>query len=169
MHRPTLPTLIAIGAVLCLLASIRALAGSTDPTLAIGQLRARPAGQTALLELTGIFGFDDVLQMDFPVTVVAWQGDTFVRFRPGAAAQSGSFAQLSDGLQISEIAALESAGTDNPDAEILSLEPNKLLMAMPPIVFDGTIHAVLYVSVPGEGTFVSNALSTTLVGVGGGS
>jgi len=171
MDRRPLSTFFAGMGICCLvLASASApRAGSTDPTLAIGQLRARPAGQAALLEVTGIIGFDDVLQVDFPVTVVAWQGDAFTRFQPGSTPQSGTFPALADGLQTSEIAALEAAGTDDAAAEILSLAPNRIVMAMPPTVLDGTVNAVLYVRVPTEGTFLSNIVSTTLVGVRSGT
>ncbi len=159
---------VAVVAAALLLPGSPAGAGSTDPTLAIGQVVARPAGPGSVLEVTGIFGFDDVLQVSYPLNLVVSQGTRFVRFEVGAVPQSGTFSGLSDGLDTTEIAALEAAGQDEPQAEILWLAPNRLLVALPPSILDGTVTAVLYVELPGEGSFVSNAVTTTLLGTSGG-
>ena len=146
-----------------------AAAGSTDPTLAIGQLTARPVGGAAVVEILGEFGFDDVLQVDYPLTLVVYRGTSFARYPIGAATVAGTFTGLADGLAVSEIAALEATGAAAPGAEIVSLEPNRIVASLPvELAGAGTITAVLYVEVPGEGGFVSNAPNVALT-VGGGS
>lgn len=163
------PRFTAACASLLLLVTIPAFvrAGSTDPTLAIGQVSVRPAGAASVVEVSGIFGFDDLLQVSFPLNLVVFQGTTFVRYPVGGAPESGTFAGLGDGLQTDELSALESAGVADPGAELLRLRPQRLLAALPTSIGDGTVTVVLYVEVPGEGSFLSNALQATLTGVGG--
>ena len=145
-----------------------AAAGSTDPTLAIGQLIARPIAGAAVVEVLGTFGFDDVVQVDYPLTLVVYRGTSFARFPVGAPATAGTFAGLADGLAVSEIAALEAAGSAEPTAEIVTLEPNRMLVSLPLALSSaGALTAVLYVEVAGEGGFVSNAPTATLTGGGG--
>ena len=143
-----------------------ALAGATDPTLAIGRFIVRPVAAATAADVTGVFGFDDALQVSYPLTLVVYQGTFFVRFPVGGTAESGNFAGLPDGLAVSEIASLEGAGTPESGAEMLALEPNRIQVSLPPSFFDGTVTAVLYVELPEEGGFTSNAVSTTLVGSG---
>jgi hypothetical protein len=145
-------------------ASVRA--GSTDPTLAIGEVVARPAGPAAIAEVTGLFGFDDVVQVDFPVTVVAYSGTTFMSYTVGTQARTGSFAGLSNGLTVSEVADMEAAGTPSNAVEILRLDPNRITLSLPPELAAGPVSFVLHVTVAGEGTFLSNVIS---VDVGAGS
>lgn len=143
-------------------------AGATDPTLAIGQVRAQPAASAALVEVTGMFGFDDVVQVAYPLSLVLHHDASFVRYPIGSTAESGILAQLSDGLSTAEVGVLESAGAPEPSAEIVRLEPGRLLVSLPPSLANaGTITAQLYVSIPGEGTFVSNAVTVTIVAGGG--
>ena len=161
-----IPTLMLAVAALWVTPQRPAVAGSTDPVLAIGTLRALPAGDRSVLEVTGIVGFDDILQIDFPLGLVVSQGDRFVHFVLGAEPESGSSAAIADGLAISDLPALEGAGTAEPDAEILELEPRRVLVSLPPSIVDGVVRATLYVTLPGEGTILSNGVSTSLLGVG---
>jgi hypothetical protein len=143
-------------------------AGATDPTLAIGQVRAQPAGSAALVEVMGMFGFDDVVQVTYPLSLVLHHDASFVRYPIGSTTESGTLAQLADGLATSEIAALESVGAPEPSAEIVRLEPGRLVVSLPPsLASAGTITAQLYVAIPGEGTFVSNAVTVAVVAGGG--
>lgn len=143
-------------------------AGATDPTLAIGQVRAQPAGAAALVEVLGMFGFDDVVQVAYPLSLVLHHDASFVRYPIGNTPESGTLAQLADGLATSEIAALESAGTPEASAEIVRIEPGRLVVSLPPsLASAGTITAQLYVAIPGEGTFVSNAVTVAVVAGGG--
>ena len=144
-----------------------ARAGSFEPILAIGQVVARHAGESALVEVTGNFGFDDVLQIDFPVNLIVYQGKEFVRYPLGGEPSSGSFIPLQSGLVARQILHLEANSEFEAEAEIVRLEPNRLLVSLPPKFEDGSITAVLYIIDPTLGPFLSNAVSTTL-GAGAG-
>ena len=48
------------------------------------------------------------------------------------------------------------------EAEIVRLEPKRLLVSLPPKFEDGSITVILYVVDPTLGPFLSNAVSTTL-------
>lgn len=143
-----------------------AWAGSTDPVVAIGQVRAMPAGDRSVVEVTGMVGFDDILQINYPLGLVVIQGTRFVHFVLGSEPESGELAALADGLQISDLGALAAAGSADAAAEVLKLEPNRVLVALPPSIVDGVVRAILYISLPGEGTIISNTVSTGLLGVG---
>ncbi len=161
-------TVVCLAIAAVALGSSLARAGATDPTLALGQLTASPAGAAAIVEITGIFGFDDVIQVTYPLNLVVYQGTAFTRYQVGSQPQSGSFAGLADGLDTTEVAALEGSGQAEANAEILRIEPNRVQVSLPTGFADGIVAAVLYVELPGEGTFTSNTLSTVLAGVAGG-
>jgi hypothetical protein len=134
-----------------------ARAGSTDPVLVIGQARA--SGTPArLVDLLGAWGFDDALQVAYPLNVVVIQGTSFVRFPVGDAAESGTLAGLSDGLAIGEIAALEAAGSPSSDAAIVRFALHEMTLALPGGFAPGSVDVVLYTTVPGEGVFLSNTV-----------
>ena len=164
--RPSL-TSVAAAVVAAVLYCGPAVAGSTDPELAIGEVVATASGQRAVVQVVGTWAFDDILQVDFPFNVVVSQGETFVRYPVGETAQSGSFPAIADGLGTEEIGALEAAGSDEPDARFVVLSSHRIVLALPPAISDGPVTVVGYVVVPGDGAVVSNAVTTTLSGVGG--
>lgn len=179
---PPLRAGLGIAAVMAslLIGLAQAHAGSCTPTLAIGQVVARPAGQTAIVEVTGTFGFDDLLQVEFPLNLVIYQGKHFVRYPLGGTPQSGTFIPVQNGLEGRHIERLERNGHDEPEARLIRLEPHRLVVVLPPTIGDGTITALLYIVLPYlpyyEGYLQSNVgyqrgneVSTTLVGVGGDS
>ncbi|MFQ5514977.1 MAG: hypothetical protein ACE5FG_11125 [Myxococcota bacterium] len=142
-------------------------AASTDPTLAIGQVVALRTDAGTLVEIHGILGFDDLLQVSFPLNLVLHQSGEFVRYPIGGAPQSGSFAGLLDGLETGEIVTLEALGSPEPAAQILRLQPRSLTVLLPASFSVGPLSAVLYVEVSGEGSFLSNAVTVDLSGAGG--
>ncbi|HYC56085.1 MAG TPA: hypothetical protein VEL28_14215 [Candidatus Binatia bacterium] len=127
--------------------------------LLIGSAAVRGDSAAALLELTGTWAFDDVLQVTFPLNVVVSQGSTFARFPAGAPARSGSYAGLSDGLGTGEIDALEKAGASDPAAAIIHIDGHTMKVALPPVFEAGPVRVLLYVRLPGEGTFLSNVVT----------
>ncbi len=145
-----------------LIGPVEARAGSFEPILAIGQVVARHAGESALVEVTGSFGFDDALQIDFPVNLIVYQGKEFVRYPLGGEPSSGTFIPLQNGLQARQISRLEAKGELEAEAEIVRLEPNRITVSLPPRFEDGSITAILYVVGPTQGAFLSNPVSTTL-------
>jgi len=168
MRSPLRAALIIAAAIGSLLIGpVEAYAGSFGPTLAIGQVVARPVGDTATVEVTGMFGFDDLLQVDFPLNLVIFQGKNFVRYPVGGTPQSGVFMLLRNGVQAREIDHIEELGVDDPAAEILQLQPHKFLVSLPPTIGNGPITVVLYVELE-LGTYLSNHVSVMLTGVTGG-
>jgi hypothetical protein len=146
--------------------SIPASAGATNPVLAIGEVVARPVGAGVLAEVTGIYGFDDIVQMNYPLTLVAYSGETFVSFRPGTQSESGNFSGLTDGLSQAEIPAFEAAGAPTAAAEIVRLEPTKFTVALPASLASHNVSFVAYVVIPGEGTFFTNVVTVNIQGGG---
>lgn len=155
----------AILAAAFLAFATKASAGSTDPVLVIGEAHASGGSPARLVDLLGSWGFDDALQLDYPLSIVVSQGSTFVRYAFGEAPVSGTFAGLADGLSISEIPALEATGSPAAGAAMSRLSLHEMTLAVPPVFAAGNLDVVLYVSLPGEGTFLSN----TAVAAGGGS
>lgn len=139
-------------------------AGSTDPVLVIGEAVAGGGSPSRIVELLGAWGFDDILQISYPLNIVVSQGTSFVRYPVGGAAVAGTFAGLSDGLAAGEIAALQSAGSPAANASILRLNTHEMSLALPATFGAGDVDVVMYVTIPGEGTFLSN--SAAAVGAG---
>jgi len=140
-----------------------ARAGSTDPVLVIGQatLTGSPA---RVVDLLGAWGFDDTLQIDYPLNDVVSQGTSFVRYPIGDVPVAGTFAGLTDGLAVGEIGALETTGSPTGDALILRFALHEMTLALPESFAAGNFDVVLYTTVPGEGAFLSN--TTAVVGAG---
>jgi len=128
-------------------------------------------GTGALVEVTGQWDFDDILQIDFPARLIVSRGASFISLPIGgtAGASSGTFAGLSDGLQGNEIAQLEAAAVPDPSAALLRLEPHRMVAALPASIGDGPLTVVVYLAFPAEGYFLSNALTTSLDGLAGGA
>ena len=156
---------IAAMAVLFLCSPCRA--GSTDPELAVGEVTAIPAGDTAVLQVSGTWAFDDILQVDFPLNLVVSQGTTFVRYQVGQPARSGNLPGLADGFQVGEIGALEAQGVEDPGARFVLLSAHRIVVVLPPSISDGPLTVTGYVVVPGADAVLSNSVTTTLSGVGG--
>ncbi len=139
-----------------------ALAGATDPALAISFAVARAAGTTTLVEVNGTWEFDNIVQIDFAPRIVVYAGTDYIRIPLGGApATRGSFGGLSDGLQTSEIGSFDSAGAVEPDAEIVALDAHRLRIALPADFGVQGFSVVAYVVVPGEGAFLSNAVAAS--------
>lgn len=141
-----------------------ARAGSTDPVLVIGQATASGGSPLRLVDLLGSWGFDDVMQIDYPLNVVVSQGTSFVRYPVGDVPVAGTFAGLADGLAAGEIASLEAAGSPTTDAQILRLAQHEMTLALPATFAAGDVSIVLYTTVTGEGTFLSNTAQASGAG-----
>lgn len=140
-------------------------AGSTDPVLVIGQATADGGSPTRVVDILGSWGFEDVMQIDFPLNIVVSQGSTFVRFPVGGVPVAGTFAGLSDGLGLSEIPSLELAGSPSATASIARLGLHEMTLALPAAFAVGDVDVILYVSLPLEGTFLSNTATATGAGL----
>ncbi len=160
----SIPFLVCFAIVAVAGATRPASGGSTDPVLVIGQATASGGSPLRLVDLLGAWGFDDVMQIDYPLNVVVSRGTSFVRYPVGDVAVAGTFAGLADGLAAGEISALEASGAPAGDAQILRLARHEMTLALPDAFAVGDLSIVLYTSLPGEGTFLSN--TTTIAGAG---
>ena len=139
-------------------------AGSTNPVLVIGHATASGGSPARIVDLLGSWGFEDVMQIDYPLNVVVSQGSTFVRYPVGGTPVSGTFAAIADGLVAGEIPALEATGSTAPTASITRLALHEMTLALPAAFSAGDLDVVVYVEIPVEGTFLSNTATT--VGAG---
>lgn len=153
-----------VGALALAAACGPAHAGSTDPVLVIGQATASGGSPTRIVDLLGSWGFEDLMQIDYPLNIVVSQGSTFVRFPVGSVPVAGTFAGLADGLAAGEIPALELAGSASATASIARLALHEMTLALPATFAAGDVDVVVYVSLPLEGTFLSN--TATAAGAG---
>jgi len=164
--RALLPAALALTVVL--LNPSPGRGGSTTPELAVGEVTISPAGQTSVVEITGTWAFDDIMQVDFPLNIVVSQGSTFVRYEVGAGPESGAFAGLGDGLSVGEIPALEAAGSPDETARFVILSPHRIVLSVPDSIGNGPVTVRAYVVVP-DYMVISNPVTATLSGAGGGS
>lgn len=144
--------------LLAVAAATASHAGSTDPVLVIGQATTSGGTPARLLDLLGAWGFEDVVQIDYPLNVIVSQGSSFVRYPVGDAPVSGTFAGLADGLTTAEIASLEATGSTASNASIVHLDLHEMTLGLPPTFTAGPVDVVLYTTLPGEGTFLSNTV-----------
>lgn len=165
MRRSSILAALAGALAVVAVANVPVRAGSTDPVLLIGQATASGGSPSRIVDLLGSWGFDDVMQIDYPLNVVVSQGSSFVRFPVGGAPVAGTFGDLVDGLDSTEIAALEAEGSPTASASIARLALHEMTLTLPATFAPGSMNVVLYVSLPYEGTFLSN----TAVTVGAGS
>ncbi len=154
-------------AALLLVSSPRIVsAGNCYTFLAIGDAVARSAPDGAVLDLTGVWEFDNLMQVQLGLSlnVVVIQGDKFVRFPLLGVAQAGVVPGLNDGLELGEIPAVEAAGVDDPDAEVLTFRAHRLQLSLPPSIQPGAVSVVMYLvqDAQYQSAFLSNTLSTVL-------
>jgi len=147
---------IATACLFALATAAPAQAGSTDPVLVIGQATAGGGSPSRIVDLLGSWGFEDLMQIDYPLNIVVSQGTSFVRYSVGDAPVAGTFAGLDNGLTIAEIPSLEATGAPTASASIARLALHEMTLMLPNTFAAGSINVVLYVSLPGEGTFLSN-------------
>ncbi|NQY90669.1 MAG: hypothetical protein HRT46_03310 [Deltaproteobacteria bacterium] len=155
-----------LAAVMLLATCPCAQAGLTEPDLAIGRVTATPSGSGSVVDVLGNWEFDALMQVEFPLMLVASQGENFVRIPVnGQGGDSGSLPALVDGLDPSEIAALEAAALPAAEASLLRVEPHRITVALPALIGDGLVSIEIYVIVPDYGRFVSNRVSVEVAGI----
>jgi hypothetical protein len=155
-----------LAAVILLAICPCAQAGLTDPDLAIGRVTATPSGSGSVVDVLGNWEFDALMQVEFPLMLVASQGENFVRIPVnGQGGDSGSLPALADGLDPSEIEALEAAALPAAEASLLRVEPHRITVALPALIGDGLVSIEIYVIVPDHGGFVSNRVSVEVAGI----
>ncbi|MFT4572556.1 MAG: hypothetical protein ACI91F_003460, partial [Candidatus Binatia bacterium] len=171
-RKPAITKMWALGGIalslVAALAAGAALAGSCRIFLAIGEAEARPAGEQAVLDMVGVWEFDNVLQvaLGLDLAVIVTQGDNFVRYPFGAGAESGQLPTGTDGenLTISDLIAIKTSGTVDPEAEILVFTPHHMQLSLPQLIQAGAVTVRMYLVRDSNinTTFFSNVVTTQL-------
>jgi hypothetical protein len=157
-------TVAASATLLASIAWISAPAGAagTDPTLALTSAEAVAVAGNTMVRLHGSVQFDDLLQFSFPAGVILFQGSNFVRVPMSGAAVSGTASLLAGGLADTELFTLLGLGGPAPaPAQLISLQPSEVRIALPAGFSSGAATAVVYAVLEGD-PFLSNAIEVTL-------
>ena len=173
---------LAVGALLVIGSVQGAAAAGCHTPLAIGEASVTPlASGGSVLDITGTWGYDDVTRLEhyrYSLNVLVTQGDNFVNYPVGRAAQSGTLGGLTDGFQPEDITELKKVATADTTGELLHVGPSQMKLALPASIGEGDVSVVLYVVLPslpetevgaklyvdGEARFLSNAVSLDLRG-----
>lgn len=160
-----------VAAVLVLGLMARAFAAGSAPTLAITTVDALVASTgVRSVAIRGTFNFEDLLQFSFPAGLIVFQNDTFGRYDLSGDVVTGASPLVSDGIIVSEVLPLLSAGAPAAvPASVASVRPDRLTIVLPSSFAPGPASIVLYGVVNddpnglGPGTsFLSNTIQFTL-------
>jgi hypothetical protein len=147
-----------------------AIAGSCRIFMAIGEAEARPTGGQSVLDLVGVWEYDNVIQvaLDLEIAVVVTQGDHFAIFPFGGPAATGTLPTLVDGENIAgaDLPDIKAAAVTDPDAAMLVFTPHRIQLALPPSVTAGALNVFIYLARNGDfaDAFLSNVVTTRLAG-----
>lgn len=151
------PAFLAV--VLASFAPSVARAGATTPTLLIqsASVVVTDAGaRTATFAVA--YDYSNAVQADYDLELIVYQGERFARFPISGPAQVGTSAALGDGLEVADLPALDAAaGPAGPGVRIVTLQPTRLVVALPASFSPGPATAAFVAGVD-EGTILSNPL-----------
>lgn len=138
-------------------------AGFTSPTLVLSAARgdAGPAGRAAAFE--GSFDFPNAVEVGYPLSLVVFQGTTFVRFPAAGPPVTGTSAALADGsLTDAELQSFSAAGgPPSPDVRIVTMTPSAIRVILPATFGTGPTTGVLF-TILTDGNVLSNAIDFDL-------
>lgn len=172
--RPTAKSRI-LAALSCLalaaaLGAAAARAGSCRVLVALGALDVEPSPAGLALKVSGNWEFDNLIQvatgLSFNVLVV--RGDRYVRLHHPDQAWTGAItglgASIDAGLDGNDIVAIEANGVPEPGARILSLEAQRMKLAVPDLPGNGPLSVVAYIVLDGDylAPILSNTISRTV-------
>lgn len=142
---------------------LSAVAGGTDPTLALSSAKAVAAGPGLVgVQVRGTFEFDDLVQGAIPAGLIVFQANRFVRFDVAGTVAQGTAAAVTDGVTAGDVDLLIASGGPSPGASLGSVGADGILCTLPSsYLTSGNASAVIYVLVEGE-TFVSNTVNFQL-------
>ena len=156
-------TRIALTCLLLAATAGPARAGFTSPTLVLSSARgdAGPSGRAAAIE--GSFDFPNAIQVGYPLSLVVFQGTTFVRYPATGTPVTGQSPALADGiLADAELAAFVGAGTPAASSvRIVSMTPTAIRVTLPSSFTAGSATAVLF-TILSDGNVLSNAIDFVL-------
>ncbi|HYB99412.1 MAG TPA: hypothetical protein VEC57_09825 [Candidatus Limnocylindrales bacterium] len=141
-------------------------AGSCRVLVALGSMQVEPTVSGAIVRLGGTWEFDNLLQVasGLSFNVLLTRDDNFVRVQYPDTAYAGYFPGLStyvdEGLDGSKIVGIEAAGAVDPTAHFVSLESQRMKLAVPIPAGTGPLNAIAYLVIDGD--YVSPIISNTL-------
>jgi hypothetical protein len=151
--------LVAIG-------SAAAMAGSCRVLVAIGSVDMEPSPAGMSLRLSGSWEFDNIVQVvsGLSFNVLLIRGDNFVRLhypeQASAGFVTGLAGQIDEGIDGSDILAVEAAGNVEPTARFVSFEAQRIKISSPVPPGQGPISVVAYLVLDGD--YVSPIISNTI-------
>ena len=154
--------LLSIATVLTL-AGDPARAGLTSPTLLLTAASGALADGARSVTVDGLFDFPNAIQVGYPLHLVIFQGDRFVRFPAVGAPATGNSALVADGsLTEGEVAGLLGEGAAaTAGVRIVTMVVDRLRVTLPSTFTAGPATAILF-TILSDGTVLSNAIAFTL-------
>lgn len=134
-------------------------AGFTSPTLVLSAARgdAGPSGRAAVFE--GSFDFPNAVQVGYPLSLVVFQGTTFVRYPAAGTPVTGTSTALADGaLGDAELVAFNAEGAPvAPGVRVVTMTPSAIRVTLPATFGSGPVTGVLF-TILSDGNVLSNAI-----------
>ena len=160
---------LAVAAPLALALALLPHAGhsaSCETLLAIGEVKVRPAVTGAVLDVTGDWEFDNLLQVELNLELkaVAMQGDKFALYPLLGPAEGGLLSGLDETLTTGNLDDLEAVAFPEPEARVLNFKPHAMQLALPSGFDEGTVTLQMYLVRSGDlgNAFLSNPVTTAL-------
>src|SRR5262245_45117995 len=138
-------------------------AGFTSPTLVVMAATGSVAPAGRSLAISGEFDFPNAVQVGYPLSLVVFQGTTFVRYPAAGAPVEGTSPLLADGvLADGEIGAFVTAGAPAAaSVRVLSITSGGMRVVLPAGFEPGPATVLLIATIP-EGAVLSNAVEVVL-------
>lgn len=165
MRSRALGALLYIAVVLAIGAAA-ARAGSCRVLVALGSLDIEPSPAGMSLRISGSWEFDNLIQVvsGLSYNVLLVRGDNFVLFHYPDQSYSGYVsglgAEVDQGIDGSDLLAVEAAGTPETSARFVSLEAQRLKLSSPVPPGSGPISVVAYIVLDND--YLSPIISNTI-------
>lgn len=136
-------------------------AGATTPDLILSA-GTGTAGAVRTLRVEAAYDYANAVQADYDIELIVFQGTTFARFPLSGTVRTGVSPALADGLQVSDLPALDAAGGPAPaGARLVGFDASSITVVLPATFQAGPATAALAATVD-EGPLVSNPLVVVL-------
>ncbi len=163
----TAPSTRAFLALSLVLTGTPVAAAITAPPLALSAAHATPTPVGTLLRVEGTFPQPDLVQQPLEIQLLVRNtasGGRFLRYELPVGGFGGIEPLLADGLQGTEIGALLSASSAEPDLRLLLLAPDRIELLLPSDFPSGPAVAQLFLIYRGE-PLLSNPVSLEIPGL----
>ncbi|HYC55439.1 MAG TPA: hypothetical protein VEL28_10955 [Candidatus Binatia bacterium] len=145
-------------------------AGSCRVLVALGSMQVEPTVSGAFIRLGGTWEFDNLLQVanGLSFNILVSRDDNFVRLNYPDKAYRGNFPGLAqdidDGLDGNKLLGIEAAGTIDINSNIVSIEAQRMKLALPIPSGVGPLTVIAYLVIDGDyiSPIISNTLSRSL-------